>query len=175
MILRYRNKAPTIDKTSFIAENATLIGEVYIGKYSSIWFSAVLRGDINYISIGDYTSVQDGAVIHVTKTLSSKVGNYVTIGHGAMLHGCIVDDLVLIGSGANVLDEVTIGKNSIIAAGAVITPRTVIPANSMVMGVPGKVVRTISPEEVSFLREHAEEYVQLMKSYQESNFKNKIS
>ena len=175
MILRYRNKTPAIDKTSFVAENATLIGEVYIGKYISIWFSAVLRGDINYISVGDYTSVQDGVVIHVTKTLPSKVGNYVTIGHGAILHGCIIDDFVLIGSGANVLDEVTIGKNSIIAAGTVITPRTAIPTNSMVMGIPGKVVRTISPEEVSFLREHAEEYVQLMKSYQENNFKNKIS
>ncbi|NLL61413.1 MAG: gamma carbonic anhydrase family protein [Candidatus Atribacteria bacterium] len=175
MILRYRNKTPAIDKTSFVAENAALIGEVYIGKYSSIWFSAVLRGDINYISVGDYTSVQDGVVIHVTKTLPSKVGNYVTIGHGAILHGCIIDDFVLIGSGANVLDEVIIGKNSIVAAGAVITPKTVIPANSMVMGIPGKVVRTISPEEVSFLREHAEEYVQLMKSYQENSFKNKIS
>ena len=168
MILDYMGKSPIIDKTSYIAENAVLIGEVSVGKYSSIWFSAVLRGDINYISIGNYTSVQDGTVIHVTEMLPSKIGNYVTIGHGAILHGCIVEDFTLIGSGANILDEAAIGKNSIIAAGTVIAPRTIIPANSMVMGVPGKVIRVLSEKEVISLKEHAEEYVQLMKSYQEN-------
>lgn len=167
MIIRYKNKVPVIDETSFVVENATLIGEVYVGKYSSIWFSAVLRGDLNFISIGNYTSVQDQSVIHVAENLSTKVGNYVTIGHGAILHGCTVEDFVLIGSGANILDEVVIGSHSIIAAGAVVTPKTVIPAYSMVMGIPGKVVRKITEQEQSFLKEHADGYVKLMKTYQE--------
>jgi carbonic anhydrase/acetyltransferase-like protein (isoleucine patch superfamily) len=165
MILKYRNKTPVIDDTSLVVENATLIGEVYVGQYSSIWFSAVLRADLDYISIGNHTSVQDGTVIHVAENLPTKVGNYVTIGHGAILHGCIVKDYALIGSGANILDEVVIGENSIIAAGTVVTPKTVIPANSMVMGIPGKVVREITQEERFLLREHVAAYVELMKNY----------
>ncbi len=167
MIVKFKNKTPQIDQTALVVENATLIGEVYVGKYSSIWFSAVLRADISLISIGDSTSIQDGTVLHVAENLPTKIGNYVTIGHGAILEGCIVEDTVLIGSGANILNGVTIGKNSIIAAGTVVTPRTIIPANSMVMGVPGKVVRKITEDEASYLKEHAEGYVQLMKEYKE--------
>ena len=165
MIVKFRNKSPLIDSTALVVENATLVGEVYIGKYSSVWFSAVLRGDIESISIGDYTSVQDGSVIHVAENLPTKIGNYVTIGHGAILEGCIVEDFSLIGIGATILNEVVIGKNSIIAAGTVVTPRTIIPAYSMVMGIPGKVVRQIGEEESSYLKEHAEGYVRLMKEY----------
>lgn len=165
MIVKFRNKTPQVDHTALVVENATLVGEVYVGKYSSIWFSAVLRADINLISIGEYSSIQDGSVVHVAENLPTKIGNYVTIGHGAILEGCIVEDNVLIGSGANILNEVTIGKNSIIAAGTVVTPRTIIPANSMVMGIPGKVVRKITEDEAFHLREHAEGYVQLMKEY----------
>ncbi len=165
MIVKFKNKVPQIDSTALVVENATLVGEVYIGKYSSVWFSAVLRGDIESIFIGDYTSVQDCSVIHVAKNLPTRVGNYVTIGHGAILEGCTVEGYTLIGSGANILNEVIIGKNSIIAAGAVITPGTIIPDYSMVMGIPGKVVRNISEEESLYLKEHAEGYVQLMKEY----------
>ena len=165
MIIQFRNKSPLIDNTALVVENATLVGEVYIGKYSSIWFSAVLRGDIESISIGDYTSIQDGSVIHVAENLPTRIGNYVTIGHGAILEGCTVEDFVLIGIGATILNEVVIGKNSIIAAGTVVTPRTTIPPYSMVMGIPGKVVRQISEEESSYLKEHAEGYVRLMKEY----------
>lgn len=165
MIVKFRNKSPLIDSTALVVENATLVGEVYIGKYSSVWFSAVLRGDIESISIGDYTSVQDGSVIHVAENLPTKIGNYVTIGHGAILEGCTVEDFSLIGIGATILNEVVIGKNSIIAAGTVVTPRTIIPACSMVMGIPGKVVRQIGEEESSYLKEHAEGYVRLMKEY----------
>ena len=134
----------------------------------SIWFSAVLRGDINFISIGDFTNVQDGVVIHVAEKLSTKIGNYVTIGHGAILEGCIVEDSALIGSGSNILNEAIIGSNSIIAAGTVVTPRTVIPPHSMVMGIPGKVVKKITDEELLFLKKHAEDYVKLMKEYKEN-------
>ena len=165
MIMQFRNKSPLIDSSALVVENATIIGEVYIGKYSSVWFSAVLRGDIESISIGDYTSVQDNSVIHVAENLPTKIGNYVTIGHGAILEGCTVEDFALIGIGATILNEVIIGNYSIIAARTVVTPRTIIPAYSMVMGIPGKVVRKISEEEVSHLKGHAEDYVRLMKEY----------
>ncbi len=130
MILEYNDKMPSIDETSLVVDNATIIGEV-----------------------------------HVAENIPTKVGNYVTIGHGAILHGCTIEDYSLIGSGANILDEVVIGKNAIIAAGTVVTPKTVIPANSMVMGIPGKVVRQISEKEFAMLREHADSYVDLMKNY----------
>ena len=165
MIVQFKNKSPLIDSTALVVENATVIGEVYIGKYSSVWFSAVLRGDIESISVGDYTSIQDGSVIHVAENLPTRIGNYVTIGHGAILEGCTVEDFALIGIGATILNEVIIGKNSIIAAGTVVTPRTIIPAYSMVMGIPGKVVRKINEDEASHLKEHAEGYVRLMKEY----------
>ena len=167
MILKYKDKSPKIESTAMVAENASVIGEVLIGSYSSIWFQAVLRGDLDFISIGHHTSVQDGVLIHVAEKLPTKVGNYVTIGHGAILHGCIIGDYALIGSGANILDEAIIGQNSIIAAGTVVTPKTVIPDHVMVMGIPGKVVRKISEAEMNMLREHADSYVNLMKSYQE--------
>ena len=144
MILKYQDKLPSIDKTSLVVENATIVGDVSIDKLSSIWYYAVLRGDLDYISIGHHTSVQDGVVIHVAEGLPAKVGNYVTIGHNAILHGCTVGSYSLIGSGANILDEVVIGENSIIAAGTVVTPKMIIPDNSMVMGVPGKIVRAIN-------------------------------
>jgi len=165
MILKYNDKTPSIDETSLVVDNAAVIGDVYIGQFSSIWFSAVLRGDLDFISIGHHTSVQDGVLIHVAEKLPTKVGNYVTIGHGAILHGCTVEGHSLIGSGANILDEVVIGKNTIIAAGTVVTPKTVIPANSMVMGIPGKVVRQITEKEIMMLKEHADSYVELLKNY----------
>jgi len=165
MILKYKDKTPLVDKDALVMENATVVGNVNIGKYSSVWFYAVLRGDLDIISIGTHTSVQDGVVIHVAENLPTKVGNYVTIGHNAILHGCAVDDYSLIGSGANILDEAVIGKNVIIAAGTVITPRTVIPDNSMVMGIPGKVVRKVNEKELEMLKEHADSYVELMKNY----------
>lgn len=165
MILKYKNKIPHIDESSLVAENATIIGQVYIGRLSSVWFNSVLRGDLDFISIGHHTNVQDGVIIHVAENKPTKVGNYVTIGHGAILHGCVVKDYSLIGSGANILDDVLIEENVIIAAGSVVAPKTVIPANSMVMGVPGKVVRGLSEDEINMLREHAKEYVELMKSY----------
>ncbi len=166
MILKYKGKTPQIEDTSFVADNATLVGEVYIGEFSSIWFSAVLRGDLDIISIGHHTSVQDGVMIHVAEKLPTKVGNYVTIGHGAILHGCIVKDHALIGSGANILDKAVIGEFAIIAAGTVVTPDTIIPAGSMVMGIPGKVVRKVTEEEITELQKHADGYVDLMKNYQ---------
>ena len=165
MIIKYNDKIPNIDDTALVVDMAAVIGNVCIGQFSSIWFFAVLRGDLDSISIGHHTSVQDGVVIHVAEKLPTKVGNYVTIGHNAILHGCTVGDHSLIGSGANILDEVAIGKNTIIAAGTVITPGTMIPDNSMVMGIPGKVVRGITEKEMAMLLEHAEGYVKLMKNY----------
>jgi carbonic anhydrase/acetyltransferase-like protein (isoleucine patch superfamily) len=165
MILRYNGKSPNIDETSLVLENATVVGEVCVGQFSSIWFNAVLRGDLDFISIGHHTSIQDGVLIHVAENLPTKVGNYVTIGHGAILHGCTVGDYALIGSGANILDEVMIGNHTIIAAGTVVTPKSIIPDNSMVMGIPGKVVRKITEKEMIMLKQHADSYVKLMKNY----------
>lgn len=170
MIIKYNSKTPNIDETALVVDNCSIIGEVNIDRLSSIWFYAVLRGDLNLISIGHHTSVQDGTIIHVAKDLPTIVGNYVTIGHGAILHGCTVKDFTLIGSGANILDEVVIEKNVIVAAGTVVTPKTVIPTNSMVMGIPGKVVRKLTEKEQTMLREHAEGYVELMKSYKYIDF-----
>lgn len=165
MIVTFKNKTPVIDRTAYIADNATLIGEVSIGKFCSIWFSAILRGDLDFIFVGNYTNIQDGTIIHVADKLPTTVGNYVTIGHGVILHGCTVEDCSLVGSGANILDNVVIGKNSIIAAGAVLAPGTIIPPLSMVMGIPGRVVRTLTEKESLSLKEHALSYVQLMKEY----------
>ncbi|HNR66048.1 MAG TPA: gamma carbonic anhydrase family protein [Atribacterota bacterium] len=135
MIVKFKNKTPQIDQTALVVENATLIGEVYVGKYSSIWFSAVLRADISLISIGDSTSIQDGTVLHVAENLPTKIGNYVTIGHGAILEGCIVEDTVLIGSGANILN----GVNIVLTKGYTLTgfPKSLITiGNGLFLGIP---------------------------------------
>ena len=166
MIVRFKNKQAIINKDAWIANNASIIGEVKIDYLASIWFNSVLRADLNYISIGHHTNIQDGTIIHVTKALPTVIGNYVTVGHGAILHGCLVRDNTLIGSGANILDDVKIGHNVIIAAGSVVTPNTDIPDNSMVMGIPGKVVKKLTHQDAKKLKNHALHYVALMKGYQ---------
>lgn len=165
MISNFEGKTPRIDKSAFIAENATVIGDVTIGKNVSIWYNAVLRGDIAPIIIGDNTSIQDGSVIHCDIGISTVVGRNVTVGHNVMLHACEIGDNSLIGIGSIILGKVTVGKNSIIGAGAIVTPRTKIPDNSMAMGMPAKVVRTVSKDEADKLIEHAEAYVELMMRY----------
>lgn len=165
MIIKYQNKYPVIDQTALIVESANVIGEVIVGAFSSIWFNAVLRGDLNYISVGHHTSIQDGTVVHVTGNIPTLIGDYVTIGHGVILHSCTIGNNSLIGSGANILDNVFIRENVIVAAGTVVTPGTVIPSESMVMGIPGKIIRTLRPDEIKKLKEHAVEYVELMNTY----------
>jgi len=151
MILKkLRGKTPKYGKNCFFAENAILIGDVIMGDSCSVWFNAVLRGDVNYIKIGNKVNIQDGAVIHGTyKTAPTTIGNNVSIAHNATVHGCTIHDNVLIGMNAVVLDDVIIHSNSIIAAGAVVTKGTVIESGSIYGGIPAKKIKDISSELIS--------------------------
>jgi carbonic anhydrase/acetyltransferase-like protein (isoleucine patch superfamily) len=147
LILPVKDKSPKIPDGCFIAENATIVGEVTMGKSCSVWFNAVIRGDVNYIKMGSKVNVQDGAVIHCTyQKYPTDIGNNVSIGHNAIVHGCTVHDNVLIGMGSIVMDNCVVHSNSIIAAGAVLTQNTVVESGSIYAGVPAKKIKDISPE-----------------------------
>ncbi|NER12631.1 gamma carbonic anhydrase family protein [Leptobacterium flavescens] len=151
MIIREVNgKEPQFGADCFIAENATIVGDVVMGDQCSVWFNAVLRGDVHYIKMGDKVNVQDGAVIHCTYEKSpTNIGNNVSIGHNAIVHGCTVQDNVLIGMGSIVMDDCVIESNSIIAAGSVVTKNTRVEAGSIYAGVPAKKIKDISEELIS--------------------------
>lgn len=148
----------------FIAEGARIINDVRIGKDSSIWYNAVLRGDINYISIGRSTNVQDNVTCHVADKEPCIIGDYVTIGHNAIIHGCQVKDNCLIGMGACILNGAVIGENSIVGANSLVLQDTIIPANSLVVGSPAKVIRTLGPEDAEKIKESAIKYEKLWKN-----------
>ncbi len=151
MIIKAVNgHAPQIPEDCFVAENATIVGQVSMGKNCSIWYNAVLRGDVHFIKMGDKVNVQDGAVIHATYQKSpTTIGNNVSIGHNALVHGCTIHDNVLIGMGSIVMDDCVIESNSIIAAGAVVTKNTIVKSGSIYAGVPAKKVKDISQELIS--------------------------
>ena len=143
-------KYPQISKDCFIAENATIVGEVFIGKQCSVWFNAVIRGDVHFIKIGNKVYIQDGAVLHATFQKSpTTIGNNVSIGHNAIVHGCTIHDNVLIGMGSIVMDDCVIESNSIIAAGAIVTKNTHVESGSIYAGVPAKKIKNISKELIS--------------------------
>lgn len=147
VILPVKGIHPTIPEDCFVAPNATIVGDVVMGNECSVWFNAVIRGDVNIIRIGNKVNIQDGACIHCTyQKTETHIGNNVSIGHNALVHGCKVGDNVLIGMGSIVMDNVEIGENSIIAAGAVVLEGTKVPAGSIFAGVPAKKVKDISPE-----------------------------
>ena len=148
MIIKTINgKTPQIGEDCFIAENATLVGEVSMGDQCSIWFNVVLRGDVHYIKMGNKVNVQDGAVIHCTYQKSpTNIGNNVSIGHSAIVHGCTIKDNVLIGMGCIVMDDCVVESNSIIAAGAVVTRGTHVPSGTIYAGMPAKWMKDVSPE-----------------------------
>jgi len=150
----------------FIAPTATVIGDVTLGKDTGIWFGAVLRGDRDRIEIGDGSNVQDNAVVHTSRGFPARIGREVSVGHGAILHGCTIGDRVLVGMGAIVMNGAVVGEDSIIAAGAVVTEGTTIPPGSVVMGVPGKVVKEATAAQKENIRKNAESYIGLAKSYQ---------
>lgn len=159
---------PRIAASAFIAETAAVIGDVVIGEDSSVWYSGVIRGDVNYVRIGDRTNIQDGAVVHVSRTGfdgPTIIGDEVTIGHAAVIHGCTIERGALIGINATVLDGAIIGEFSLVAAGSLVTPGTVIPPRSMVMGAPAKVKRPLTDEEVAELAEFWKSYVELLPEY----------
>ncbi len=156
---KFLRRQPKLGKNVFIAKTATVIGDVTLGAHSSVWYGAVLRGDINRIVVGHHSNIQDNAVLHLADELACILGNWVTVGHGAIVHACTGRDEVLVGMGAVILDGAVIGKQSIIGAKALVTQGTKIPPGSLVLGAPGKVVRKLSPEERAGLKWWAQKYV----------------
>lgn len=167
MIIPLKGKKPKIGKDVYIAESAQVIGEVIIGEYSSIWPNAVLRADIEPIRIGRCSSIQDGVLIHVNWDLPAIVGDYVTVGHGAIIHGCRIANNCLIGMGAIILDGARIEKNCLIGAGSLVPEGRKIPEGSLVLGVPGRVVRKLNSKEIKKLKDAALEYLGFAKRFKE--------
>ncbi|WP_414150568.1 gamma carbonic anhydrase family protein [Acetobacterium carbinolicum] len=154
-----------LGKTIFIAKSADVAGKVKLGDFISVWFQAVIRGDVDSITIGDRTNIQDGTVVHVASGYPTVIGAGVSIGHNATIHGCEIGDNVLVGMGAIILNGAKIGDNSIVGAGSLVTQGKVFPPNSLIMGSPAKVARALKPEEIQSIRDNAEEYLDTMKGY----------
>jgi gamma-carbonic anhydrase len=168
MIIPYQGRLPVLGSQVFIAEGAVVIGDVIIGARSSLWYSAVVRGDMMPIRIGEETNIQDGAVLHVTHDhWPCIVGSRVTIGHGAIVHACTVEDETLIGMGAVILDGAVVEKHSLVAAGAVVRPNFRVPAGQLVAGNPAQVKRPLTDQEIESLHFSAREYVRLGQEYLE--------
>ena len=160
MIRPYKGRLPTVHSSAYVDVSAQVIGDVVIGEESSVWMNVVIRGDVHSIRIGARTNVQDGTIVHVmTGTHPTTIGDDVTIGHGAIVHGCTLGNRILIGMGAILLNGVDVGEDSIVAAGALLTEGTRVPPRSLVMGSPGKVRRVLDDQEVASIRWYSERYV----------------
>lgn len=167
MLRPFRGILPQVDPSVYIDQSAQVIGDVHIGADSSIWMNVVIRGDVNAIRIGRRSNLQDGTIVHVMRdTHPTHVGDEVTVGHAAVLHGCTIEDRCLIGMGAMLLNGAVIGRDSIVAAGTLVTEETRIPPRSLVMGRPGRVKRALTGEEVASIRDYAERYVGYKKDYE---------
>lgn len=165
-IIPFAEQKPQIAASAFIASGARIIGNVTLGDNTNIWFNTVIRGDVHFIRIGVDTNIQDNSTIHVTtKTHPTIIGNKVTVGHQAVVHGCQIDDLCLIGMGAIVLDGVKVGEKSIVGAGSLLPPGKTYPPACLIVGSPAKVKRELSPEEIAFLTLSADHYVKTSHSY----------
>ena len=165
MIDELEKNIPKLDPECWVASNAVIIGKVELKKNSNVWFNAVLRGDVEQITIGENSNVQDGSVIHTDPGCPVRVGKGVTLGHMVMLHGCEIEDDCLIGIGATILNKTKIGKNSIIGANSLVTEDKVIPERSLVLGSPGKVIRQVTDKEIEHIKENARHYVENFKKY----------
>ncbi len=166
MIRTFRGKRPQIHPTAFVEESAQVVGDVQIGAQSSVWFGAVVRGDVFYIRIGERTNIQDGTVIHVTNgTHATVLEDEVTVGHNVTLHGCHVGRGSLVGMGSVVMDGVRVGERSLVAAGALVAPGTVVPPRSLVIGAPARVRRTLTDEEVAALDVYWQNYIEYTRAY----------
>jgi carbonic anhydrase/acetyltransferase-like protein (isoleucine patch superfamily) len=166
MIRAFQGTLPVIPKSAFIEETAVVIGDVVMGEHCSVWFNSVIRGDVNYIRLGDRTNVQDLCMLHVTHdTAPLVIGSDVTIGHHVVLHGCTIKDRVLIGMGSIIMDGAVIGEDCVVAAGALVTERTIVPPKSLVLGSPAKVKRSVTDKELAWIRESARNYVQYARQY----------
>ena len=166
MIRGYLDKFPKIGEGVLIEESAQVIGDVEIGDHSSVWFNTVVRGDVYFIRIGKCSNIQDGCILHVTRDrFATVVGDYVTVAHGVILHGCTVESHCLIGMGAIVMDKVVVGEGSIVGAGALLTMGLQVPPRSLVLGSPAKVVRELSPGEVQGIDRYAQNYLMYKENY----------
>lgn len=166
MIKPYRGVLPTIASGTFIEETAVVVGDVIIGSESSVWFNTVIRGDVHYIRIGHRTNIQDLSLLHVTHdTAPLEIGDDVTIGHHVVLHGCTVQNRVLIGMGSVVMDGAVIQEDCIIGAGSLVTEGTVIPSHSLALGTPARVKRPLNEKEIAWIKESAQNYVRYARQY----------
>lgn len=170
----YKNNIPKIDSTNFIADNATIIGNVTLGEGVNLWFQTVARGDVNSIEIGENTNVQDLCMLHVTEISPLKIGSNTSIGHSVTLHGCRIGDGCLIGMGSTLLDDCEIGNNCLVAAGSVVTPRSKFPEGSMIMGAPAKVVRKLSEAEIKFISNHYKSYLGYSKEFMDESIVKRL-
>lgn len=169
MILKYKDKKPKISETAFIAESAIIIGDVEIGDESSVWFNAVIRADQNKIIIGNKTSIQDNVVIHVDNDYNVTIGDNVSVGHGVVLHGCNIENNVIIGMNSTLLNKSKISKDSIVGANALISEGKTFPEKSLILGVPGKTKRKLEANEIESITKNSQEYIQLTKEYRKLN------
>ncbi len=170
MIIPYKGVAPVLASDVFVDQTALVVGDVEIGAGSSVWFYSVIRGDVNFVRIGEKTNVQDSCVVHVThKKWPTHIGSETTLGHRVIAHGCTIGDRCLVGMGAVVLDGAEVGDNCIVGAAALVPPGMKVPGNSLLMGVPGKIVREIKSEDRDSIRNPVKEYALLAKEYKYRN------
>jgi carbonic anhydrase/acetyltransferase-like protein (isoleucine patch superfamily) len=166
MKLAFNGKSPDIHETVYIASNAVIVGDVVIGRDSSVWFNAIVRGDENYIRIGSRTNIQDNSVLHIThKTYPLFIGDNVTIGHGAIVHGCRIKSECLIGIGAIILDGAVVGEQAIVAAGSLVKEGMIVPPRTLVAGIPAIVKRELTEEDIEHIMTLANNYVELAHTY----------
>ena len=166
MIKKFRGKSPVIPDSCYISESVDLIGDVTLGENVSLWFGTVVRGDMHFITIGNRSNIQDNSVIHVTTDISPTcIGSEVTVGHNAIIHGATIEDRCLIGMGAIIMDDAVVGEGSIVGAGAVVPPNMIIPPRSLVVGLPAKIVRQTTDEELQMIIERAQHYIDFSQKY----------
>ena len=173
LILTVRGNTPQIEEDVFLADNATIIGDVYIGKGSSVWFNVVIRGDVNFIRIGENTNIQDNTTIHTTyQRFPTIIGNNVTVGHNAVIHACTLEDNVLVGMGAIIMDNAVVRTGSIIAAGAVVTPGTEVEPYSLYAGLPARKIKSLDKDmAMEEIRRYARNYIMYTEWYKEQKEK----
>ena len=165
MVKAFNGVFPKIDENCYISDSVDIIGRVTLGRDVNVWFGSRIRGDINTIIVGDYSNIQENSVIHVDINSPTTIGKNVTIGHGAIIHGCTIEDNVLVGMGAIVLNDAHLAKHCIVGAGALVTQGKSFPEGSLILGNPAKVVRALTPEEIMHIQQSAEEYVALSKKH----------
>lgn len=167
-IITYKGITPKIPESAFLCEGVRIIGDVELGENSSVWYNSVIRGDVHYIRIGEGTNIQDLSMLHVTNNkYALNIGNYVTIGHSVTLHGCTIKDRSLIGIGATVLDNAVVSSNSLVGAGALVKEGQQVPEGVLVAGVPAKIIRDLTEEELKWVNSNADNYVKYTEEYRE--------